>query len=249
MNESEKYQILDIMCILHRARKIKYSMDYVVKGQSDQCIVLEVMKCNSDREIYRRKTELFELAKESNSTNAELMFCDKFIDDDNKIILPNNKIVHPTDVNIIAKTAEINEQLMKYLALHPEGMKELHWRKFEKMVAALFQKMGFTVEVTQSSKDGGKDIYIAKNEVFGKVLYVVECKQYASGAPVGVGVIRSVCGVLGMDSCRPTGGIIATTSYFSRDAKKAIVENKMDNRIFLQDYDALTELMKKVYLN
>ena len=51
---------------------------------------------------------------------------------------------------------------------------------FEDMIATLFRKMGYRVEQTPYSNDGGKDAIIYKN---GKK-YLVECKRYREEAAI-----------------------------------------------------------------
>ncbi|MCI9127680.1 MAG: restriction endonuclease [Eubacterium sp.] len=81
--------------------------------------------------------------------------------------------------------------------------------------------MGYKVERTQSTRDGGKDIIIRKPEILGDFIYYVECKKYAAKNHIGVGIIRNLIGTINTD--RVNGGVLATTSYFSRDSKKFIV--------------------------
>jgi hypothetical protein len=44
--------------------------------------------------------------------------------------------------------SEIDDELIKYLAQHPEGMHDMAPRKFEELVAAIFRAKGYTVELT-----------------------------------------------------------------------------------------------------
>lgn len=222
--------------------------DFVVNGPDGEMMYIEVMHRHGHEDGFARATQFHHLINALELKNIDSTFCEKLIEDDkSNIFLPDKKIVLPSDVNIRVPISEINEQLMQYIAEHPESMRELTPREFEEMVARLFQKMGFAVELTKQTKDGGKDIYIARNEVYGRILYLVECKRNGPERPVGVEVIRELYGVLGMDERKPTGGIIATTSYFSRDVKREIVDKRLENRIALHDYDYIAELMKKVY--
>jgi restriction system protein len=50
------------------------------------------------------------------------------------------------------------------------------------------ERQGFT---TPCTRDGGVDIYAAKSDMFGPLLYVVECKKYKS-RPVGIEVVQRV---------------------------------------------------------
>ena len=81
-------------------------------------------------------------------------------------------------------------------------------RQFEQVVAELLEKQGYDVELTPPSKDGGKDIYVAKKTSLGRFLYLVECKKYGRGRPVGVELIRQLYGVVEQE--RVNAGIGAT---------------------------------------
>ena len=112
--------------------------------------------------------------------------------------------------------------------------------EFEGFVAEVFRRYGFKADVTQRTRDGGKDI-VAQFEM-GGVLYTTyfECKQYAQNRPVGVNVVRELYAV--MDRDRVDKGVIVTTSYFTRDA---IAEaNMLNGRITLIDFNALQKLMR-----
>lgn len=137
---------------------------------------------------------------------------------------------------------------MRYIAKNPSYMHKMTPRDFEEMMARLFAELGYSVELTQKTRDGGKDIYIAKKNEIGNFLFLVECKKYAPNHPVGIDVIRNLYGVIGMEDTNPTGGIIATTSHFTRDAQKQIIEKKLEHRISLHDYEYICGLLKKAYL-
>lgn len=123
---------------------------------------------------------------------------------------------------------------------NPFSVYDLEAWEFEMLVADVFRHNGFKADVTQRTRDGGKDI-VACFEMSG-VLYTTyfECKHYAPNRPVGVAAVRELYAV--MDRDRVDKGIIVTTSYFTKDAIK---EAKMLNgRIHLIDYTELQRLIK-----
>lgn len=112
--------------------------------------------------------------------------------------------------------------------------------EFEEFVADVFRHHGFSANVTQRTRDGGRDI-VAQFEM-GGVFYTTyfECKQYAKNRPVGVNVVRELYAVMNRD--RVDKGVIVTTSYFTRDA---IAEaNRLNGRIRLIDFNELQKLMR-----
>lgn len=86
--------------------------------------------------------------------------------------------------------------------------------EFEKLCQILMEKMGFIVETTKASGDGGIDL-IAYNEqpiLSGK--YIIQCKRYSGS--VGEPIIRDLYGVI--TSERANKGILITTGYFTKSA-------------------------------
>lgn len=168
---------------------------------------------------------------------------------DSGIVLPPEKKIETSSMfSIKTDVSNINDRLMRYIAENPSYMYQLTSRDFEEMMAKLFATLGYSVKLTKKTRDGGKDIYIAKKNEIGEFLFLVECKKYAPNNPVGVEVVRNLYGVMGMEKTEPTGGIIATTSYFTRDARQEIIDNKKEYRISLHDYEYICGLLKKAYL-
>ena len=105
----------------------------------------------------------------------------------------------------------------------------------------MFEKKGFSVKITPKTRDGGKDIFIARNDLCSFLFYV-ECKKYAPNRPVGIDVIQRLYGVVSAE--KATGGIIATTSHFTKSAQNYVREQQLDHQITLQDYDTITNILK-----
>lgn len=190
-----------------------------------------------------------ELINKYNLTSVNELIFKSLILDKNGIVIPENKIETPTIINIKFDVSEVNHQLMEYIAENPDYMHKLAPYQFEEMMAKLFNRLGYTVQLTPRTRDGGKDIYIAQKNDIGTFLFFVECKKYAPNRPVGIDVIRNLYGVMGMENQRATGGIVATTSYFTKDAKEQIITNKLEHRISLHDYNYICTLLKKAYLD
>jgi restriction system protein len=130
--------------------------------------------------------------------------------------------------------------LIAYLAEHPEQMRGLSPRSFEELVAELLVRDGMEVQLTQASKDGGRDILAMTSTEMGKHLYLVECKRYADENKVGVSIVRSLYGVVEFE--KATKGIIVTTSDFTRGAIEfgKMVESRMD----LKNYGSLSKWLR-----
>lgn len=132
---------------------------------------------------------------------------------------------------VVAVTA-VNTELLARLKARPELIRTLSPRKFEEVVAELLGMQGYEVQLTPASRDGGFDMYAAKNDALGQFLYLVECKRYSPPNKVGVQVIRELHGVV--QQSRATAGIITTTSFFTDGAKE--FQQDIKHQIQLRDY-------------
>lgn len=141
----------------------------------------------------------------------------------------------------IVTLSPINEQVLKYLSENPQALYQLTDTDFEIVMLEIYSKLGYNVEHTQKTRDGGKDIILRKPEILGDFIYYVECKKYAAKRHVGVGIVRNLVGTINTD--RVNGGILATTSYFTRDARKFVFENNYGYQIQMHDYNFIRKLL------
>jgi len=142
--------------------------------------------------------------------------------------------------HVRADIAAVSDQFLQRLHDSPDLLYELTPRGFEQLVAELLGRLGYEVTLTPPSKDGGKDIYAARKDHLGAFLYIVECKRYSPGNPVGVGLIRQLHGVVQAEQA--TAGILATTSFFTRGAKE--FQKTIGFQISLKDYLGVKEWLQ-----
>lgn len=168
------------------------------------------------------------------------------IDTDKKIITEiyeeENYIKKDSDAIIVL--SPINDKVLKYLAENPEALYQLQPGEFETVMAEIYSKLGYNVKQTQATRDGGKDIILRKPSMLGDFVYYVECKKYSPKNPVGVGIVRSMAGTINTD--RVNGGFIATTSYFTHDARQFILNNNWNYQIQLHDFEKIKILLNTV---
>lgn len=96
-----------------------------------------------------------------------------------------------------------------------ESFSGMDGREFEEWIANLFRGLGFSVELTQSSRDGGIDLFCRSRDVVGvESILCVQCKNYSSA--LGVEPVRELVG------CLPTGAraVMVCPSGFTSDATK-----------------------------
>lgn len=137
--------------------------------------------------------------------------------------------------------SNIDDEIKKYFKKNPEKLYDLAPRKFEELIASILKDLGFDVELTQTTRDGGRDIIAYVRTAVGNYLTHIECKRYARDNKVGVGIIREVVGVHHLK--KATKSIIVTTSFFSSDALKEA--KAMENHLDLKDFNDIKELLQK----
>ena len=150
------------------------------------------------------------------------------------------------DESPVIVLSPVNEQVLKYLAENPKEFYNLTDTDFEIVMAEIYARLGYGVTRTQSTCDGGKDIIIRKPEILGDFIYYVECKKYAPNRHIGVGIIRNLVGTVTTD--RVNGGILATTSFFTKPARDFILENKWNCQIKMHDYNMVQKLLNQAIL-
>lgn len=112
----------------------------------------------------------------------------------------------------------ISDSLLKGLSGDPSLMHYLTPRKFEELIARLLADMGYEVTLTPFQKDGGYDILAEVQLETGRVLTLVECKQWSPDSHVGVEIVRNLYGVLGFKNA--TNAMLVTTSTFTKGARQ-----------------------------
>lgn len=142
---------------------------------------------------------------------------------------------------LIERVSQIDAALMALIQRDPNLVHHLTPRQFEEVCAELFQRLGFQVELTPPTRDGGKDLIVAKQDELGKVLTFVECKRYSPERPVGVGVVRALYGVV--ERARATFGIVMTTSHFTRNALREAGD--LAFRMSLRDHEAFQGMLDR----
>lgn len=162
------------------------------------------------------------------------------------IINPSGKAIDKVDNSTQIIITEINDQLLYQLSQNPSLLHKLSSYEFECVIARMFEKQGFSIEITPKTRDGGKDIFIAKQGL-ASFLFYVECKKYAPDKPVGIDIIQRLYGVISAE--KANGGFIATTSYFTKSAKNYIQEYNLDHQLTLQDYNTISDILKTLQYN
>ncbi|MBF0181978.1 MAG: restriction endonuclease [Magnetococcales bacterium] len=137
--------------------------------------------------------------------------------------------IHKSASTMVSIVENASKEFVRMICDDPRKLNELEWRDLERVLAVVFDGIGYTTKLTRSSKDGGKDIvieFIAHND---KKSYFVEVKHWVSGK-VGEKYVSRFISILIED--KPTGGIILSTSGFSKFSIAAITEIKQQKLRF-----------------
>lgn len=178
---------------------------------------------------------VFDVELDVNKTNSKVI---------TEIFQPDSEKAIDNEESPIITLSPINDRVLKYLSEHPESFYQLTDNDFEVVMAEIYSKLGYDVTRTKATRDGGKDLIIRIPEILGDFIYYVECKKYAAKRPIGVGIIRNLIGTVNTD--RVNGGILATTSFFTRDAYEFISDNKWNCQIKTHDYNVIKNLLNQV---
>jgi hypothetical protein len=133
---------------------------------------------------------------------------------------------------------------------HPFSLAKLSPRHMEVLITELLSGLGYQVELTAQTRDGGRDaIVFALNKEHSPLpeqRYLVEIKHPNPGNAIGVNTLRSLVGV---GETEPnTGLILVTSTRFTHDAKILATHDSLRYRLALRDYGHLTEWIE-LYCN
>jgi restriction system protein len=126
---------------------------------------------------------------------------------------------------IIEIASFVEQILIERLHRYPHELQTIDRRRFEELVAELFAGFGYEVELTQRTRDGGKDI-VAVRQCEVNLRFLIECKRPEPGNPVKVNTVRELLGVKVDDGA--TKAIIATTTYLSLDARQFVEKHRWE---------------------
>lgn len=141
--------------------------------------------------------------------------------------------VEPTESRIV-RLDIIDPALYKALYGHPELLKSLDWRVFEKLLADLLEKLGYEIELQRGTKDGGVDLFAIKREdVFGPQRYLLQAKRWNHN--VGVEPVRQLAFLHAHH--KMTKSCLATTASFTTAAWELGSQYKW--QLELRDFEGL----------
>ena len=138
--------------------------------------------------------------------------------------------------SVVPVASFFEQRLIEQLHKNPDALKVINRRRFEELVAELWDGFGYEVELTKQTRDHGIDVIaIKRREV--DVRFLIQCKRPDPQHPVGVGAVRELHSV--KTSEHATKGILATTTRFTPDAKSFV--ERFPWELELKDFEDITE--------
>jgi len=161
---------------------------------------------------------------------------------DRSIMLLTYEVLQKAQDEISIALAPINEHLIRHLADRPQLLYELNPRRFEELVAKLLTDMGYEVELTPPTHDGGRDILAVLKIPLGEILTVVDCKRYSHDRRIGPDIVRQLLWVAERRD-NASRAMIATTTFFTSGARD--LEREYRWRLTLSDFNDLISWLSK----
>ena len=124
---------------------------------------------------------------------------------------------------------------------HPNELANMEWRDMERMLASVFEGLGFRVELTAPSKDGGKDIILECSISGANQSYLVEVKHWRSKQKVDQSYVSHFVDVVANE--RRHGGLYLATYGYCHDAFEALTEIER-SRIYAGDEEKVVSLCR-----
>jgi len=171
---------------------------------------------------------LAQLLQSGNGTALREFLRGPLYDLSRTIAIPSTEIATAVAPKIITAQSTLVDALKR----RPEQIHSLSPRKFEELLADLLSDMGWDVELTQETRDGGKDILAYLNTELGRILCLVEAKHYRKDRKVGVELVRTLYGTL--CDAKANSAMLVTSSSFSPDARE--FQNRHSYQLALRDY-------------
>lgn len=149
------------------------------------------------------------------------------------------------DERIIRDTVTNEYSYLQEIISDPRRIESLSSRQFEELVADVFYKLGYEVELTKQTRDGGRDVIATKCDNGLTYMLVIECKHYSRNRKVSVSLVRELSAV--RNDNKANKALLVTSSFFSRDAR--LYANESNKLIELIDVNRLMDLISQAQNN
>jgi len=104
-------------------------------------------------------------------------------------------------------------EIIRHFQNNPEEIFRMDPRRFEELIAGAYEREGYSVELTDRSGDGGRDVVATLHGV-GSIRIFDQVKRYKINRPVTADEVRALVGVITMAG-NVSKGVLTTTSHFA----------------------------------
>ena len=112
----------------------------------------------------------------------------------------------------------LDQELYAHFGENPDRLSELHWRDFEKIVAALLESQGYEVELGPGSNDGGVDLKLLQRDPIGDILTLVQAKRHSRHRKIKLDAVQALHGAFMAEGAQRS--MFITTSTYLPSARK-----------------------------
>lgn len=182
-------------------------------------------------------TLLTSLLKNQNAISIAELLNQPLYELSGNLIVPKKDIITVVPQIIVSA----NHSLAVALQKQPNDLHKLTPRDFEKLLAELLIDMGWEVELTKQTRDGGTDILAYLNTEIGRLLCLVEAKHYRPDRKIGVDLVRTLYGTL--CDAQANSAMLVTSSTFTSDARE--FQQKHQYQLTLRDYADVVSWISK----
>ena len=150
-----------------------------------------------------------------------------------------SQIVVP-DFALAVRLDAIDAAFYQAVIGHPELLRTLDWRLFEKLLADILDSFGFEVELQRGTKDGGIDLFAVKQgHPLGPQRFLLQAKRWKNS--VGVEPVRQLAFL--HSHHRVTKSCLATTAAFTSGAWELARQYRW--QLELRDFEGLMEWVRE----
>jgi RNA polymerase sigma factor (sigma-70 family) len=154
-----------------------------------------------------------------------------------QVVVPDNKIITDVAPRIVVASAALAERLK----CEPQSVYDLAPRQFELLIGELLEDLGYRVEVTRATRDGGKDLLAYLETEIGTLLCLVQAKKYRRERKVGLELVKGLYATLTDEQA--SHAMLITTSSFTKDALE--FQHRHQYQLALKDYDDLQRWIRQ----
>jgi hypothetical protein len=146
--------------------------------------------------------------------------------------------------DVLRVTRRAVRDLLEVVSSDPTQLLAMEDRDVERLIATVAENLGFDVELTRSTKDGGRDLVLRCTDHAGHAkCYYVEVKHWVCGKRVGPRQLCDLLSVVARDGA--DGALVTSTSGFSVPAKQLVATPDVAALIRLIDLNEMISYIQE----